>query len=55
MLETQKVDNDKIRKALFVNLWNKGLLYFPFTSIICNRYALLRTGSECVILFVLKW
>jgi len=25
-----------------------------FTSIICNRYALLRTGSDCVVLFIVQ-
>jgi len=36
MLETRKVDNNKIRKAFFVYL----------RPLLCYRYALLRTGSE---------
>ena len=33
MLETRKVDNNKIRKALFVDLR-------PLDNYVCNRYAL---------------
>jgi len=37
-IETRKVDNNKICKALFV-----------------TTYALLRTRSECAVLFIVQW
>jgi len=43
MLDTRKVDNNKQD--------TQGAFRKP-TSIICNRYALLRTGSQCVVLFI---
>ena len=47
MLETQEMDNNKIRKALFVNL---RLLY-----VTDMRYLEECSGSECVTLFIVHW
>jgi len=46
MLETRKVDNDNIRKALFVNI---RLLY-----VTDMRYLEECSGSEYVVLFIVQ-